>query len=395
VITQDRSPPSRPWPIVLPTACLVVLGAIWSGFWYYASTKAEATMTAWRAREAEAGRIYGCADASFGGYPFRIEVACADPSVDDRAGSMSLRARHLTAVAQVWDPTLVIGEIAGPMTVAPLGGSPTATIEWTLAQASLRGTPGAPERLSIVVDRPALSSVPANGAGPLAKAEHVEFHARFAAESAPRHPVLDLALDLASFTAPSLATLGAPIGALASASTDASIVAVLRGASDLAPKPLPQRLRELQAGDGRLEIASARLQQGDLIANLVGSLALTPRGTLTGEFRLTVINFAKLIPLLGIDRALSQIVPQDTLNRFAPSLDRLIPGLGNILRGGDRGNSGASADANAGAAALGAAALGGQQTELEGQRAVTLTLRFDDGAVFLGPLKLGQIPPLY
>jgi hypothetical protein len=189
--------------------------------------------------------------------------------------------------------------------------------------------------------------------------------------------------------------LGAPLGALASASTDASIVAVLRGASDLAPKPLPQRLRELQAGDGRLEIASARLQQGDLIANLVGSLALTPRGTLTGEFRLTVINFAKLIPLLGIDRALSQIVPQDTLNRFAPSLDRLIPGLGNILRGGDRGNSGASADANAGAAALGAAALGGQQTELEGQRAVTLTLRFDDGAVFLGPLKLGQIPPLY
>ena len=125
MITQDRSPPSRPWPIVLPTACLVVLGAIWSGFWYYASTKAEATMTAWRAHEAEAGRIYGCADASFGGYPFRIEVACADPSVDDRAGSMSLRARHLTAVAQVWDPTLVIGEIAGPVTVAPLGGSPS------------------------------------------------------------------------------------------------------------------------------------------------------------------------------------------------------------------------------------------------------------------------------
>ena len=45
--------------------------------------------------------------------------------------------------------------------------------------------------------------------------------------------------------------------------------------------------------------------------------------------------------------------------------------------------------------AVGAAVLGGQQTELEGQRAVTLTLRFDDGIAFLGPLKLGQVPPLY
>ena len=72
--------------------------------------------------EAEAGRIYGCAATNFGGYPFRIEVACAEPSVDDRATALSIRARNLAAVAQVWDPTLVIGEIEGPMTVSPLGG---------------------------------------------------------------------------------------------------------------------------------------------------------------------------------------------------------------------------------------------------------------------------------
>jgi hypothetical protein len=90
----------------------VALGAIWSGFWYYASNKAEATMATWRAREADAGRVYGCAEALIGGYPFRIEVECAGPSVDDRNMSMSIRARSLSAVAQVWDPTLVIAEIA-------------------------------------------------------------------------------------------------------------------------------------------------------------------------------------------------------------------------------------------------------------------------------------------
>jgi hypothetical protein len=406
VSTQDRSAQSRPWFIALPTIAVVVLGAIWSAFWYYASNKAEATVTAWRAREAESGRVYGCANESFGGYPFRIEVECAGPAVDDRNMAMSIRARHLAAVAQVWDPTLVIAEIASPVTVAPLDGMPNAAIDWMLAQASLRGSPRAPERLSVVIEKPVLSQVPAASeparAMPLAKAEHLEFHARFSPESTPGHPVLDLALDASSFTAPALATFGAPLASLGTASTDASIVAVLRGATDTAPKQLlPQQLRELAAADARLEIAKARLQQGDLIATLSGPLAVTERGTLNGEFQLVVVNFAKLVPLLGIDRAVAQLVPQDTLNRFAPTLDRFLPGLGNILRGGagaagDAGKAGGNsgAAAIAGAAALGAVALGGRETELEGQRAVALTLRIDDGVVYLGPLKVGQIPPL-
>jgi hypothetical protein len=375
----------------VPAAVVVLLGVIWSGFWYWSTTTAEATMTAWRAREAEAGRTYGCATTNFGGYPFRIEVDCAEPSVEDRATALSIRARNLAAVAQVWDPTLVIGEIAGPMTVAPLGGSPTATIDWTLAQASLRGLPGAPERLSIVVDKPNLASVPPDG--PLASAERMELHGRFAAESTPGHPVLDLALDLKGATAPALTAAFGMFGPLASASTDLSLVAVARGASDLAPKPLAQRLREIQVANGRLDITNARLQQGDLIATATGALGLTARGTLTGDLRLTVVNFAKLVPMLSIDRAVARIVPQDALNRYAPTLDRLMPGLGNVLRGGNTASgSGANLDANT---ALGTAVLGGQPTELEGHRAVTLTLRFDDGVAFLGPFKLGQVPPLY
>jgi len=53
---------------------------------------------------------------------------------------------------------------------------------------------------------------------------------------------------------------------LATASTDVSLVSVLRGAPDLAPKPLVQRLREIQAANGRLDITNARLQQGDIVA---------------------------------------------------------------------------------------------------------------------------------
>lgn len=393
--SQKRSPKSRPWLIIVPTAILVLFGLIWSAFWYWSTTTAETTMTAWRAREADAGRIYGCATTNFGGYPFRIEVECAEPSVDDRATALSIRARNLSAVAQVWDPTLVIGEVVGPLTVAPLGGSPTAVMQWTLAQASLRGMPGAPERLSIVIDKPNLATAPSGGS--LAIAEHLEFHTRFAPDSTPGHPVLDLALDLRNASAPALASAVGTFGPLVSASTDGSVVAVLHGMSDLAPKPLEQRLREIQAAGGRLEITDARLRQGDLIATATGALSLSARGMLTGDVKLTVVNFAKIIPLLGIDRAVAQAVRPEALNRFAPTLDRLMPGLGNLVRGRDNGGgnapgTGAKPDLNM---AVGAAVLGGQQTELEGQQAVTVNLRFDDGVAFLGPLRLGQVPPLY
>ncbi len=395
--THDGSPKSRPWLIAVPTAILVLLALIWSGFWYWSTNTAESTMGAWRAREAEAGRIYNCATTEFGGYPFRIEVNCADPSVDDRRIALSMRAHHLTAVSQVWDPTLVIGEIVAPLSVGPLGGAPAATMDWTLAQASLRGMPGAPQRLSIVVDNP--RAVAPSG-GPLAAADHMELHGRFAAESTPGHPALDLALDARHATAPALVSALGRLAPLASSGMDLSVVAVLHGVSDVSLKPVEQQLREIQAADGRLDITSARLQQGELIAAATGALGLTARGTLSGDVRLTVVNLARLIPLLGIDRMVAQAVPQEAINRYAPALDRLLPGLGGVLKSRDSAAGAAPASGSGGSgsdlgAAAGAAMLGGQPTEFEGRRAVTLTLRFEDGVAFLGPIRLGQIPPLY
>ncbi|MBO0751692.1 MAG: DUF2125 domain-containing protein [Bradyrhizobiaceae bacterium] len=395
---HDDAPNSRRWFIALPAAVVVLLGILWSGFWYWSTMRAEATMAAWRGREAAAGRIYGCAATESGGYPFRIEVNCAQPSVDDRDTALSIRASNLSAVAQVFDPTLVIGEIAGPLTVAPLGGAPAATMDWSLAQASLRGTPGAPERLSVAVDNPVLAAAPSGGT--LAMAEHMEIHGRFAAESTPGHPVLDLALDLRNAKAPAVVSALGRLAPLAAAGADFTAVAALHGVSDhLTLKSLAQQLRDIQAADGRLQVTNARLKQGDLIVVATGVLSLSARGALTGDLRLTVVNVARLIPLLGLERV---AVSQETINRVAPALDRLLPGLGSALRGRDSAPTGSapsdsaqSGAAAAASAAAGAALLGGQPAELEGQQAVTLTLRFEDGVAYIGPLKIGEVPPLY
>ena len=370
--------PWRPWLIALPTVGLVLLAAGWSGFWYFSAAKAQASLDEWRSREANAGRVYRCDEESFGGFPFRIELQCRNPLVEDRGTATTLRAGELKAVAQVWDPTLLIGELSGPMTVAPLGGEPTMTMKWTLAQTSLRGLPVSSQRVSFVVDKPGFAT---SDGSALASADHMEIHVRRGADSTPENPALDFALDFTHFASPSM-------GSYASVPTDAHITGVLRGLGDFSPKPVAARLRELQAANGRFELTDARFQQGDLITTAVGAVTLTPRGTLNGEIHLTVINFGKLLQVLGVDRMIAQVMPQANIDKLAPSLDRLVPGLGNMLRG----NTGA---AGGGAAALGAAAVGGKQTELEGQRAMTLLLRLADGVAYLGPLKIGQIPPLY
>jgi hypothetical protein len=96
-----------------------------------------------------------------------------------------------------------------------------------------------------------------------------------------------------------------------------------------------------------------------------------------------VANLDKVMPTLGLDTMLTPQAAPSQLNNAFGALDRIIPGLGNVAR------------QNAGPAIVAGINIMGQPTELEGQRAVSLPLRFNDGAVSLGPVPLGQTAPLF
>ena len=122
---------------------------------------------------------------------------------------------------------------------------------------------------------------------------------------------------------------------------------------------------------------------------------LTANGRLDGELQMTVAGIEQVIPALGIEKMLDEGVPQATLDRLAPgvktgdvsnllgALDRAIPGLGKAVK--QSVNSGLAAGVNA----------LGKEAVLEGKKARAFPLRFVDGAVFLGPIKVGQTPPLF
>ena len=359
--------PRRRWRIFLPLAAVVLLAAAWAGFWFYAAARAQSELAALRAREAAAGREVSCASESVGGFPFRLELRCTDPALSLRRARASLQAKDMHAAVQVYQPTLMIAEFGGPLTIADETRGAKYALDWSLAQASVRGLPR-PERVSLVLDKPALTRL---GAEQLGRADHAELHVRPAPRLPQDPPALDVSLDLSN-------ALLAAVPRIANAPIDADIAGTLRGVGDLSPKPLEQLLREIAAANGRLDITKARVQQGDILATGSGTLRLTQRGTLDGELQLTVAGIEQLVAVLGIDKTVGQ-ASQRALSRIAPGLN-----LDQLL-----GPRGGAALAAAGAAML------GQPAELEGRQAVTLPLRFSDGVVFLGPLRAGEMAPLF
>src|SRR3954452_414953 len=377
------------WRLFIAPVLLLAAAIAWSAFWFYAASKVDETADAWRAREAKSGRVYECAKRSLAGFPFRFEVSCSGASVallSQTAGAsqapITAKLSDILVVAQVYYPKLLIAEFTAPATISG-PDLPSMTMNWSKARSSIVGLPGVPQGAAIVFDDPSIDRVDARVATPLPRARHIELHARLADGSAQDHPVIETALQIAGGSLQELHPLLAQ-------PFDADIRALLSGLQDFSPEPWPQRFREIQAAGGHVEIVHSRIAQGDLIAVAAGTLSLNAGGRIEGELQMTVAGMEKVIPALGIDKMLEEGVPQATLDRVAPgvktqdinnlfgALDRAIPGLGNVVR------QNASAGVAAGITAL------GKEAVLEGKKARTFPLRFVDGAVFLGPIKVGQ-----
>lgn len=382
------------WRLFIMPVLLLLAAIAWSAFWFYAASKVEETADAWRAREAKSGRVYDCAKRSVAGFPFRFEVSCSGASValvSQTAGAsqapVTARLSEILVVAQVYDPKLMIAEFAAPATISG-PDRVSLRVNWSKARSSIVGLPAVPQRAAIVFDDPAIDRIDASVQTPLARAKHVELHARLADGSAQDRPVLETALQIAGGSLRELHPLLAE-------PFDADVRTLLGGLKDFSPKPWPERFREIQAAGGRVEIVQSRIAQGDLIAVASGTLGLNAGGRIDGELQMTVAGIEKVIPALGIDKMLQDGVPQATLDRVAPgvktqdinnlmgALNRAVPGLGNVVK----------QNANVGVAA-GINALG-KEAALEGKKARAFPLRFVDGAVFFGPLKVGQVPALF
>jgi hypothetical protein len=369
--TQPRG--RRGWPIIAPLAAVIVLAALWCGLWYVSASVADRALAGWVEREAAAGRAYACGTQTIGGFPLNIAAHCGDVSAEIKNSQppYSITAKAVDFVAEVYRPTRLVGEISGPLTVAASGQPPSLTANWTRARLVVNGVPPYPDTLSFDFDAPHLDR--AGSSETLFNAQQFNFRA-LTTQGTPRdHPVLDMTMHLEGATATFHPLMAQPL--------NGDIEAVVRGLADLSPKPWADRMREMQAAGGGIEIKSLRLTQTDALVVGAGTLNLNAEGKLDGTIRVAVVGIEHIVPLLGIDRMIGQGI--DQWSGGSNTLDRLVPGLSKTIA------------QTANATVIENLKKMGEQTTIDNRPAILLPLRFVNGTVYLGMLRIGDMPPLF
>ncbi len=372
----------RLWPFLIPIA-IIVAAAGWTWLWYYAASIADRALTGWIDREATLGRVYACGTQTIGGFPFSIVTRCenAAAAFNSNKPPFDARTTGVTISAQLYRPTLLNGEIIGPVTLADPGQPPIFVANWSRARMSLLGLPPEPEEAYFNLAKPRLDRVAGPGAGMIFQADSAEVDGRIIQGSARANPVIEVTGHFAAAIAPTFHPLLAePL--------QGDIDTVLRGFKDFSPKPWPVLFHDMQASGGGIEIKAIRIARADAVIVGSGTLTVNERGKLDGTINVAVAGIENIIPLLGIDQLIGQGIDRLTGGSGSAAqglnvLDRLVPGLRGVVSGG----------ANAGL--IDNIKKMGQPTEIDKKPAVALPLRVEDGVIFLGVIPLGVVPPLF
>jgi hypothetical protein len=341
-------------------------------------------MAGWIEREAAAGRVYSCGTQSIGGFPFGLTVRCTNPAAQIKNGAppYDVKAGDVSFSAEIYRPTRLVGDIVGPLSLAEAGQPPMFAANWRRALVGVSGVPPYPETVFADLDGPHLDQVGAGGNATWFQAKRADLRGRVLSGSPRNHPVIETTLRLVAATAPTLHPLFA-------AAVDVDADVVLSGFDDLLPKPWPERFRQMQANGGGVEIKALRFAQGKAIIVVGdGKLALNEHGKLDGVIQVAIVGLEHIVPQLGLGDMLAQGIDRlsgtpSTAMQGMNALDQIIPGLGGALR--DTANAGIVDNLR----------KMGQPTTVEGQAAVVLPLRFADGGIYLGMLRVGEAPPLF
>ncbi|WP_454918325.1 DUF2125 domain-containing protein [Xanthobacter sediminis] len=341
---------SKSWLVIVPVALVVLLAVIWSGVWVYAANRAEHEIDAWVDREARLGRIWNCGERRLAGFPFRFELVCAGPTLETRGGDpLRFTAVAAHAVAQIWAPNHIVAEFVPPARVEDRATGRAYAATWSLLQMSGVGDlSGQPQRFSLVVHDPRVEEPVETSGRALLSARLLEFHARRVPGASGLDGV-EYAFGLTGGESAVLSEAGSP------GPVDVALQGLVTAAADLRPMPLAQRLRAWAAAGGVARLDRFSVTTPQVASSATGELSLDPTGHLNGRLDLGFSGLDDLVKQL--DRA--GVVP--------PELSPVV----------------------------GALAMVGKPTTVEGRKGVSFALSFKAGTLRLGGFPVGMVPPAF
>jgi hypothetical protein len=281
----DGSRRSRFW-LFAPFVLLALVAVAWSVAWFVIRGRVVDQLDAALAREAAAGRQWTCADRAASGYPFRIEVACSALTL--QRGETRASFGRVISVAQVYQPRLIIAEVAEPLQVVT--GAARIDAQWRLLQMSLHLAQGGFQRASLVASDVRLRGTGVTPAEIAGSAERLEAHlrpdpARIASEGA-----YDVALNVSKAAVPALNEL---IGG--DEPVDLSADVVLTRAPTLTGGSAIEAAERWRQAGGSLELTRVALAKGARRLQAKGALGLDDQHRATGRLELAVAGLEDVV----------------------------------------------------------------------------------------------------
>lgn len=264
----------RPWPFILTFAGIVLLVILWCAYWFIASGFVRDSFESERAKLGRQGVTLDCKALDWGGFPFRFERDCVEPTLTLQGDKVA--AKNLLLVIQAYMPNRAIALIDGPVT-----SSSGLTITHDRAAASAR--------FSGMRDWQATLEVPKLQAQGFGSAERLLASARDTGGDR-----LDVALD--ATTAEVLLDAGMLLK-VDEASLQANV-----------PRQAAGRdfLKFLASGGEKIGIDTIRLKKGDLIMTAKGEIGLGATGLVDGRLTTTSNRLDLLVAELKQDFGLSR-----------------------------------------------------------------------------------------
>ncbi len=349
---QSKGPKTKrrisAYSLLLPPVAVVLAVAIgWPAFWYVKSRAAAAAVTTWMTHEAQFGRSWSCPNQKTGGFPFSVEISCANLLFQGK-----ILGKTLTGTLRgfrVTSPLLRTGSVAAqldpPFAAKTSDGTVDVSMQWGELFLDLEGQPCALDRVALAGNQVRLQGKiggidPAEGAfGDVSgtfvllrdRHDHAyDFMVFFKQGSIP-------ALD-------SLLDTQLPIDMQVSGTISQ---ADLRGA-----ETFQEFLENWRSANGHVDITAGSLTSGQIIFDAKGGFDLDGLHRVQGKLDASFAGLDKAFRQLGVD----------------PALITAGQVLAGLLGGGQGGGAGR----------------------------VNLPLTFSKGFLSIGPLRTQiQIPPLY
>jgi len=275
---------SRFW-LYTPFVLLLLIAVAWSVAWFVIRGRAAGALDGWLAAEARAGRQWTCQDRTIAGYPFRIEIVCG--ALGLKQGPVTASFGRVEAVAQVYQPRLVIAEIQGPLNVTD--GTVTVQGSWDLLQSSVNLGQSGLQRLSVVAEAPKVT-VAGLPAGALATSgRHLELHVR-PNPSRSGEKAYDAALSVKQANVPLLDAL---VGGAEPTDLDSDFT--ITQAEGFRGRPVAQELERWRSAGGKLDILMLSLAKGPRRVEAKGELRLDETHRPEGQLSLAAAGLDGLL----------------------------------------------------------------------------------------------------